>query len=409
MKRNKFCIAAVLLAVSVFASSAHALTEGQIADIKKTIARTPALELTPAAQKMVRAAKADEKADVALLVVRTALAKNPRIAVALVKAVSKEVPQVAAEVAAIAAQFIPSEAAEIARVAASAAPKSAEQIAVSVAKVAPKYAAQVIKAAIVSAPAETPLIVKSVVEAVPSAQTAIEKDATIRVIQSFAKMTQSSATHGGPHGTISVRPGGIIYTPVGEATPTDGQVVTENRSNQFAALINAINAMESRTDLNAAQRSAIANAIVAVANSVITDTGTVKSEQNSTFSSTSAGLNDIIEDFMVNGQEVGGDPKRDAALTFLLGIAAVVSDPETPGDQQVSLVNFIAGQVSNAISQGDANGLTSGEINNVINLAVSEVKNAVSGNTTLTQQQLGQLLVDVTTKVQNTINEYAQP
>jgi hypothetical protein len=418
MKRNKFCMAAILLAVSLFASaSANALTEAQTADIKKTIARTPALELTPAAQRIIRAAKSDEKAEVALAVVRAALAKNARVAVALTKAVTKEVPQIAAQVAAIAAQFNPSEAVEITRVACVNAPKDADQIAVAVAKVSPKSAAKVAKAAVASSPSIAPSIVRGVSEAVPTAQAAIEKDATIRIVSAFAQMTQigandlarltqDSATHGGIHGTITIRPGGIVFTPGDEPLEIDAaDAVVEARSAQFVQFLQTINALELRTDLNDAQRSAIANAIVLVANEVVTDFGVPKSEQNGTFTATTSSLNDLLTSF-----PAGGDPKKDAAVDLLLGVTAIVTDPETPGDQQVSLVNFIAGQIGTTLSQGVANGLTTNEIKEIVDFVVKEVRDTVvNSTTTLTQAELGTLLIEVTGTVQTSIDKYASP
>lgn len=145
MKRvNKVLFVAALAGmVSFTASSAHAITETQKSAIEKSLQKTPAIELAAKAVDYVnKAVEADRKAT-AILVVRTAVAKNPASAASVVSAVSSILPELAPKLVAAVAEVAPDQTVAAARVATRVAPEQAEKIVAELSMSSPKTMAAV--------------------------------------------------------------------------------------------------------------------------------------------------------------------------------------------------------------------------------------------------------------------------
>jgi len=152
-KPNQFALAALLAGLTCVATTpAQALTEKEVSAINKTIKAAPAADLPVKAAEMVTQSAKNEKAAVAVAVVRAAIAKKPAIAVSIVSSVVKAAPFTAPAVAAAAAKLAPDQVESIATAAALAAPELADKIVAAIADVYPKAEERVAKAVMLAVP-----------------------------------------------------------------------------------------------------------------------------------------------------------------------------------------------------------------------------------------------------------------
>jgi len=119
--RRFVCLSA---AVSVILSgvSSQALTPAQSKAIRRAMLSVPAPELPAKAVELVKQAAKEDRKDVALTALRTAIYKNRAIAPQLVAALSKELPEAASALAKTATEADSNQAGEIAHAAMTAAP-----------------------------------------------------------------------------------------------------------------------------------------------------------------------------------------------------------------------------------------------------------------------------------------------
>lgn len=139
----------VVVAALQFAGSfrVQALTVAESKQIKHAVLGVPLPELPAKATQVVAKAEMKDQSEVAVLVVKTIVAKNKAVATAVVAAISKAYPELAGVVAAAAAELDKSQAVAIADAAGMAAPMSSAEIAALVTKVVPERAAAIKPAA----------------------------------------------------------------------------------------------------------------------------------------------------------------------------------------------------------------------------------------------------------------------
>jgi len=127
------CTALIVLAVA----SANALTDTQMASIKKAFDKVPVPELAAKAAQVVAQTPVTDREQVAVAVTRVVVTKNAAVVASLVSAIATVAPEVAPAIAAEAATLAQEYAEAIALAAANAAPAYAEKIAQAVAAAAP--------------------------------------------------------------------------------------------------------------------------------------------------------------------------------------------------------------------------------------------------------------------------------
>jgi hypothetical protein len=146
--RSKGRVLTGLLAIAacLAAPVGHALTETELAAIRKIISDAPAAELPLKSAEIVAKARQSEKVATAVAVVRAAIAKRPASAVSVVGSTVKAAPFTAPAVAAAAAKLAPDQAADIGVAAALQAPELAEEESAAIVQVIPESAERVARA-----------------------------------------------------------------------------------------------------------------------------------------------------------------------------------------------------------------------------------------------------------------------
>ncbi len=190
MKHIQIKLVAVgLLAVIAFSAPAvQALTETDIANVKKAVANVPAPELAAKASDLVGKALAADREAVATTAVRAIVTKNAAVAASVVASIAATAPEVAPAAAATAAEIAPDQAEKIAKAAALAAPSAASKIAAAVAKTNARHAARIARAVMSALPKSAGKIADAVIAAVPSAKAQVE---------SFSQIFAGSPVTGG--------------------------------------------------------------------------------------------------------------------------------------------------------------------------------------------------------------------
>ena len=142
MKNHKTALLLLATLLSLGISASAALTDAQVASVKKAFTKVPALELPAKAARMVTQASASTKEDMAVEVVRAIIAKNPASAVAVVSAISTACPDVAPAVAAAASAMLKDQAVMIVVAAEKAAPAFSGKIYAAVSAAVPSAQAK---------------------------------------------------------------------------------------------------------------------------------------------------------------------------------------------------------------------------------------------------------------------------
>ena len=130
--------------VSMVAVSANALTDTQVASVKKAFRGVATPEIAAKAAKMVKQTSSADRKDMAVAIVKIVTAKNPALAASLVGAISEVAPEVSADVAVAATASVKGSAEAVTIAAAGAAPAYAEQIGQAVAKASPANASSIL-------------------------------------------------------------------------------------------------------------------------------------------------------------------------------------------------------------------------------------------------------------------------
>lgn len=193
MKHTKIRLLVVtLVTVATFGvSRANALTDIEVANLKKAVVGVPVPELPATAAKLVVEAKQADREAVAVTVVRAIVTQKASVGPAVVASIAKAAPEVAPAAAAAAAEIAPDQADKVARAAALAAPEVADQIAAAIAKTNPRHAARIAGVVMGALPRLASKIADAVVTAVPSAQASVES------------FSQIFAGNGGGGGTVT--------------------------------------------------------------------------------------------------------------------------------------------------------------------------------------------------------------
>lgn len=163
--------------------------------VKDAFAKAPGAEVPYIASKLVLKAKKADKEEIAMEVLRAAIAKKPATCVAVVSFISSLVPEAAPELAAEAAKLAPQYAKGIAHAAAKAAPVKAGEITVALVKVSKKTKHQSIYNTVVAA---VPTLLTSINQAVlagganDSKGTITTVNAPIAALKSDGSVDQSS-------------------------------------------------------------------------------------------------------------------------------------------------------------------------------------------------------------------------
>jgi len=132
MKMNQLVTAAAFMAaLSMTAPAAWALSADQVKAVKKAVTSVAAPEMPAKAAELVSKASKDERKDVAVLAVKTAIYKNRTVAAAVVAAVAKAAPEVAADVTLAASEMEHEQVSAIASAAVIAAPTAKADITAS--------------------------------------------------------------------------------------------------------------------------------------------------------------------------------------------------------------------------------------------------------------------------------------
>ena len=161
MKIKTRLVFAAALAFVMASSSASAEVDKQA--VKDAIANAPGAEVPYIASKLVLKAKKADKVEIAMEVLRAAVAKKPATCVAVVSFISSLVPEAAPELAAEAVKLAPQYSKGIAHAAAKAAPAKAGEITVALVKVSKKTKHQSIYNTVVTA---VPTLLSSINQAV---------------------------------------------------------------------------------------------------------------------------------------------------------------------------------------------------------------------------------------------------
>jgi hypothetical protein len=143
MKKTTVVFAALL---AVAASSAYALSDAQLALVKKAYIKVPAMEMAAKAAKLVKQTPTVDREAMAVALTRAAIVKNANVASSVVSAISTAAPETSPAVSAAAAAMLNERASSIATAAAAAAPDYSEQITQSVSTAVPSAATQIASA-----------------------------------------------------------------------------------------------------------------------------------------------------------------------------------------------------------------------------------------------------------------------
>jgi hypothetical protein len=141
----------------------------------KVLTAVPAAELPAKAADLVSQAKAADRQEATINVVKAALSINPAAAPAIVGAIARAVPEMASLAAGTAAAQQPKQAAAIAKAAAAAAPLQAGAIVRAVCRAVPREYRSIAIAVSQVAPEAGQEIVNGVTSAVPGLKPSIEK------------------------------------------------------------------------------------------------------------------------------------------------------------------------------------------------------------------------------------------
>ena len=163
MKTKTRLVVAAALAVTFGGTLATASASVDKQAVKDAFAKAPGAEVPYIASKLVLKAKKADKVDIAMEVLRAAVAKKPATCVAVVSFICSLVPEAAPELAAEAVKLAPQYAKGIARAAAKAAPAKAGEITVALVKVSKKTKHQSIYNTVVAA---VPTLLTSINQAV---------------------------------------------------------------------------------------------------------------------------------------------------------------------------------------------------------------------------------------------------
>jgi len=163
MKTKTRLVVAAALAVTFGGTLATASASVDKQAVKDAFAKAPGAEVPYIASKLVLKAKKADKVDIAMEVLRAAVAKKPAACVAVVSFICSLVPEAAPELAAEAVKLAPQYAKGIARAAAKAAPAKAGEITVALVKVSKKTKHQSIYNTVVAA---VPTLLTSINQAV---------------------------------------------------------------------------------------------------------------------------------------------------------------------------------------------------------------------------------------------------
>ena len=189
--KTRLVLAAALAGVM---ASASAGVDKQA--VKDAIANAPGAEVPYIASKLVLKAKKADKVEIAMEVLRAAVAKKPATCVAVVSFISSLVPEAAPELAAEALKLAPQYSKGIAHAAAKAAPAKAGEITVALVKVSKKTKHQSIYNTVVAA---VPTLLTSINQAVlagganDSKGTITTVNAPIAALKSDGSVDQSSS------------------------------------------------------------------------------------------------------------------------------------------------------------------------------------------------------------------------
>jgi len=162
-------------AVSLVCLSALAEDSTSPTRYRRVLETVPALELPAKAAKMVKQAKARQRATAAAGVTRAAVTINPPAAPGVVSAIARAVPELAATVAGTATTEQPKQATAIAEAAAAAAPLKAGKIVLAVCRAAPSEyrSVAIVVARTVPDPAKD--ILRAVASVIPKLQAGVEQ------------------------------------------------------------------------------------------------------------------------------------------------------------------------------------------------------------------------------------------
>lgn len=144
------------------------------ADLEKNLAGSTASELSASAAHLVAIAQATDKEAVAVVVVRTAITRNPAAFASVLTSVVQESPASAAVVANAAANLLPKRIGVIAKVTAAAAPSQAGAIVAALMKQFPNEYGIIAGGAAKGAPASGREILAVIAKKIPALKSSIE-------------------------------------------------------------------------------------------------------------------------------------------------------------------------------------------------------------------------------------------
>lgn len=133
-KKQLVTTAALLVAFTLAAPSAFAITATQAKAVKKAVTSVPVAEMPAKAAELVSQASKEDREAVALTAVRAAIYKSRASAPLVVSAVAKVAPEFAASVSMAAAEMEAGQAGYIAQAASQAAPEAKSEIQASVSR-----------------------------------------------------------------------------------------------------------------------------------------------------------------------------------------------------------------------------------------------------------------------------------
>lgn len=133
-KKQLVTTAALLVAFTLAAPSAFAITATQAKAVKKAVTSVPVAEMPAKAAELVSQASKEDREAVALTAVRAAIYKSRASAPLVVSAVVKAAPEFAASVSMAAAEMEAGQAGYIAHAASQAAPEAKSEIQASVSR-----------------------------------------------------------------------------------------------------------------------------------------------------------------------------------------------------------------------------------------------------------------------------------
>jgi hypothetical protein len=399
MKRKKIVFAALLAALLSFGvSPANTLPQSQVLAIRKAVADTAYLELTPKAVELVRKAGNKDKEQVAVTVVQTILSKRPNLATGLVEALTKAAPEVSSAVAAAAAKICPDQVEAISKIAVTNAPQQASQIAASVATAVPKAARQIARSMIVAAPITAPQVMESIIAAVPNSEVQLNSDPTLASISALARVSRSSAATAPRAGSIGKKPStNAPATPPGgitNAVAAPRSVTVDNAVKQFQTL-------ETSPTVQVAVLSAATISTINTLNVIGRDTTTTKQDKDAIINQTVNAVSTIIVD-----PNISNDQKTTSATATARVIATVMTDPDLTLANKQTLVTFVGTQVQ-SITANPSN--TSNSQGEGIKSVAAAITLAIAGTQTFTTAQLTTVTNNVAQTASNVIRLYGSP